>query len=164
MEKIKKSNVMRILEQAGVEYEAYEYDGEGGKIPGEEIAARIGRPADLVCKTLVTCTEKREYFVFVIPVNSSLDLKLAAKAAGVKALSMLPLNKLFPLTGYLHGGCSPVGLKTQMKVFIDDSVSDSDTMYLSGGRIGLNVKVKPADIARIVGAGFAPLRTSAASR
>lgn len=161
MEKLKKSNVMRLLEQAGIEYEAFEYDGEGGKISGEEIAVRIGQPVNLVCKTLVTCTERREYFVFVVPVNSSLDLKLAAKAAGVKALAMLPLNKLFPLTGYMHGGCSPVGLKTQMKVFIDNSVENSDVMYLSGGRIGLNVKVNPKALAGLVAATFAPLRTTA---
>lgn len=156
---MKKSNVMRLLEQAGIEYEAFEYDGEGGKISGEVIAERIGQPVNLVCKTLVTTTEHREYFVFVVPVNGSLDLKLAAKAAGVKALLMLPLNKLFPLTGYMHGGCSPVGLKTQMKVFIDESVKDSDVMYVSGGRIGLNVKVNPQALANLVSATFAPLAT-----
>ena len=148
---------MRLLEQAGIEYEAFEYDGEGGKISGDVIAQRIGQPCNLVCKTLVTTTERREYFVFVVPVNGSLDLKLAAKAAGVKALVMLPLNKLFPLTGYMHGGCSPVGLKTQMAVFIDESVRDSDVMFVSGGRIGLNVKVNPRELANLVGAKFAPL-------
>ena len=154
---MKKSNVMRLLEQAGIEYEAFEYDGEGGKISGDVIAQRIGQPCNLVCKTLVTTTERREYFVFVVPVNGNLDLKLAAKAAGVKALVMLPLNKLFPLTGYMHGGCSPVGLKTQMAVFIDESVQNSDVMYVSGGRIGLNVKVNPQELAKLVGARFAPL-------
>lgn len=157
---MKKSNVMRLLEQASIAYEAFEYDGEGGKISGEVIAERIGQPPNLVCKTLVTTTERREYFVFVIPVRCSLDLKLAARAANVKALTMLPLNKLFPLTGYMHGGCSPVGLKTQMKVFIDESVRDSDTMYVSGGRIGLNVKVAPKDLAGLVSAMFAPLTVS----
>lgn len=155
---LKKSNVMRLFEQAGIEYQAYEYDGEGGKIPGEEIAVRIGQPVEKVCKTLVTTTEHREHFVFVIPVAATLDLKLAAKAAGVKALQMLPLAKLFPLTGYLHGGCSPVGLKTQMQVFIDDSVEGFDEMYVSGGRIGLNVRVRSADLARITSAAFVPLQ------
>ncbi len=154
---MKKSNVMRLLEQAGIEYEAFEYDGEGGKITGEQIAERIGQPVDRVCKTLVTTTEKREYFIFVVPVAKTLDLKLAAKAAGVKALEMLPLKKLFPLTGYMHGGCSPVGTKTQMKVFIDDSVRDGSEMYVSGGRIGLNVRVNPRELAGLVGATFAPL-------
>lgn len=154
---MKKSNVMRLLEQAGIEYEAFEYDGEGGKITGEQIAERIGQPVDRVCKTLVTTTEKREYFIFVVPVAKTLDLKLAAKAAGVKALEMLPLKKLFPLTGYMHGGCSPVGTKTQMKVFIDDSVRDGAEMYVSGGRIGLNVRVNPRELAGLVGATFAPL-------
>ena len=93
--------------------------------------------------------------------KGSLDLKLAAKAAGVKALAMLPLNKLFPLTGYLHGGCSPVGLKTPMKVFIDESVRDVEFLFVSGGRIGLNVKVRPHELAGLVGAVFAPLATFA---
>lgn len=154
---MKKSNVMRLFEQAGIEYEAFEYDGEGGRITGEQIAERIGQPVPFVCKTLVTTTERREYFVFVVPVARTLDLKLAAKAAGVKALEMLPLKKLFPLTGYMHGGCSPVGLKTQMKVFIDESVKDAAAMYVSGGRIGLNVKVAPGDLARLVSATFEPL-------
>ncbi len=161
MASVKKTNALRLLEQAGIEYEAFEYDGEGGKISGEVIAERIGQPVDRVCKTLVTTTDRREHFVFVIPVKGSLDLKLAAKAAGVKALSMLPLNKLFPLTGYLHGGCSPVGLKNPMKVFIDESVRDVEFLFVSGGRIGLNVKVRPHELAGLVGAVFAPLATFA---
>ena len=160
MASVKKTNALRLLEQAGIEYEAFEYDGEGGRISGEVIAERIGQPVDRVCKTLVTTTDRREHFVFVVPVKGSLDLKLAAKAAGVKSLAMLPLGKLFPLTGYLHGGCSPVGLKTPMKVFIDESVRDVDFLFVSGGRIGLNVKVRPHDLARLVGAVFAPLAQS----
>lgn len=109
-------------------------------------AARIGMPAGRVCKTPVTCTDRREYFVFVIPVGNALDLKAAAPAAGVKALAMLPLAKLFPLTGYFHGGCSPIGLKTAMRVFVDSSVEDFPKMYLSGGRIGLNLGVAPLGI------------------
>jgi Cys-tRNA(Pro)/Cys-tRNA(Cys) deacylase len=157
MKSIKKSNVMRLLEQAGIEYEAFEYDGEGGRLTGEQIAEKAGQPVDLVCKTLVTCTEHKEYFVFVINVKRSLDLKLAAKAASVKALTMLPLNKLFPLTGYMHGGCSPVGIKTSMKVFIDEPIGKNEIMYVSGGRIGLNVKVNPAELANLVNATFAPV-------
>ena len=162
MSSIKKSNVMRLLEQAKIPYEAFEYDGEGGKISGETIALRIGQPVNLVCKTLVTTTEHREHFVFVVPVNGGLDLKKAARAAGVKSLEMLPLKKLFPLTGYFHGGCSPVGLKTAMKVFIDDSVQNEDVMYVSGGRIGLNVKVNPQALAKLVDATFAPIATDKA--
>lgn len=109
-------------------------------------AARIGMPAGRVCKTLVTCTDRREYFVFVIPVGKALDLKAAAPAAGVKSLAMLPLAKLFPLTGYVHGGCSPIGLKTAVRVFVDSSVEDFPKMYLSGGRIGLNLGVAPLGI------------------
>lgn len=154
---MKKSNVMRLLEQAGIEYEAFEYDGENGKLTGEQIAERNGQPPELVYKTLVTTTEHRQYFVFVIPVKTTLNLKLAAKAADVKALTMLPLNKLFPLTGYLHGGCSPVGLKTAMKVFLNETAGKTDVMYVSGGRIGLNVKVNPRALAALVDATFAPL-------
>ncbi len=157
MASLKKTNALRLLEQGGVEYEAFEYDGEGGRISGEIIAERIGQPPDRVCKTLVTTTDHRESFVFVVPVRKSLDLKLAAKAAGVKSLAMLPLNRLFPLTGYVHGGCSPVGLRTPMKVFIDESVRDMDFLFVSGGRIGLNVKIRPLELARLIGASFAPL-------
>ena len=160
MASLKKTNALRILEQAGIEYEAFEYDGEGGKISGELIAERIGQPVDRVCKTLVTTTDHREHFVFVVPVKGSLDLKLAAKAAGVKSLDMLPLNKLFPLTGYMHGGCSPIGLKNPMKVFIDVSVRDVDFLFVSGGRIGLNIKVRPQELATLVDATFAPLASS----
>lgn len=103
-------------------------------------------PLERVCKTLVTCTDRREYFVFVIPVGKALDLKAAAPAAGVKSLAMLPLAKLFPLTGYVHGGCSPIGLKTAVRVFVDSSVEDFPKMYLSGGRIGLNLGVAPPGI------------------
>ncbi len=154
---MKKSNVMRLLEQAKINYEAFEYDGEGGKISGVQIAERLGQPVDHVYKTLVTATEHREYFVFVIPVAETLNLKLAAKAAGVKALAMLPLNKLFPLTGYLHGGCSPVGLKTAMDVYLNISAESQDHIYLSGGRIGLNLKVNPHDLIALLSAKFAPL-------
>lgn len=147
---------MRLLEQAGVEYTAYEYDGEGGKITGVQIAERIGQPVNEVYKTLVTTTDKREYFVFVVPVAGELDLKAAARAAGVKALEMLPLKKLFPLTGYMHGGCSPIGIRTQMKVFFDSSAETLGKMYVSGGRIGLNLSASPADLARVAGATFAP--------
>lgn len=157
MTAIRKSNVIRILERAGIPFEAFEYDGEGGRIGGEAIAERIGRPPGLVCKTLVTTTAGRERFVFVVPVDGGLDLKRAARAAGVRSLAMLPLKELFPLTGYLHGGCSPVGMKTRMRVFIDKSVEGADEMYVSGGRIGLNVRVAPADLAGLVGAVFAPV-------
>ncbi len=157
MNSIKKSNVMRLFELAGIEYEAFEYDGEGGKISAEEIAGRIGQPVDQVFKTLVTTTEKKEYFVFAIPAPCTLDLKLAAKAADVKSLDMLPLAKLFPLTGYFHGGCSPIGLKTAMKVFIDETAILYDHIYISGGRIGLNLKVNPEALATLSAATFAPL-------
>lgn len=154
---LKKTNALRILEEAKIEYQAFEYDGEGGKITGVEIAERIGQPIDDVCKTLVTTTDRKEYFIFVIPVAETLDLKKAAKAAGVKALSMLPLAKLFPLTGYFHGGCSPIGTKTHMDVFIHESIQNAPFCYVSGGRIGLNIKVCPSDLARITRATFAPL-------
>lgn len=157
MAEIKKSNAMRLLEQAHIAYTARVYDGENGKIGGEEIAARIGMPPNLVCKTLVTATIHHEHFVFVIPVTKTLNLKSAARAAGVKSLDMLPLAKLFPLTGYVHGGCSPIGLKTAMPVFIDSSVENEATMFFSGGRVGLNLEVAPKDLAALTGARFAPL-------
>ena len=152
---MKKSNAMRLLEQAGIEYEAFEYDGEGGKISGAEIAARIGMPPNLVCKTLVTATDHREYFVFVIPVEKTLDLKAAARAAGVKSLAMLPLAKLFPLTGYVHGGCSPVGMKKPFPTVFRETVILFDTIYVSAGKIGAQVEADPNALMALIGAGAA---------
>ena len=103
---MKKTNAMRLLDQANISYEVREYDGEDGLIDGKSVADKVGLPYEAVYKTLVTQSDTG-YFVFVIPVDANLDLKKAARAAGVKKIEMLPMKSLKPLTGYIHGGCSP---------------------------------------------------------
>lgn len=157
MKAAKKTNVERILEAAGLPYVPHAFDGRGGQAEAPEIAAQLGIPPRIVFKTLVTETERHEAFVFVIPADGRLDLKKAAKAAGVKALSMLPLTRLFPLTGYRHGGCSPLGMKRRFPTFIDASAEALPELYVSAGQIGLNVSLAPKPLAALIPAEFAPL-------
>ena len=153
----KKTNVERILEAAGLPYAPHTFDGRDGQAEAAEIAAQLCIPPSIVFKTLVTETERHEAYVFVIPADGRLDLKKAAKAAGVKALAMLPLAKLFPLTGYRHGGCSPLGMKKRLPTFIDASAETLPELYVSGGQIGLNVSLAPKPLAALIPATFAPL-------
>lgn len=157
MKNIKKTNAMRLLDLAGVSYEAFEYDISDGKIDGISVAAKIGRPPEEVFKTLVTRSPSHEYFVFVIPSAAELDMKLAAKAAGQKSIEMLPLKQLLGLTGYMHGGCSPVGMKKQFPTFIDETALLYDTFCVSAGKIGLNLSLNPESLGQILGAEFSAL-------
>lgn len=154
MKAAKKTNVERILEQASIEHITHSFDGRGGKADAAEIAAQLGVPADQVFKTLVTETEHHEAYVFVVPAAGELDLKKAAKAAGVRSLAMLPLAKLFPLTGYIHGGCSPLGMRKHFPTFIDETAQLFDHIYVSAGQVGLNVEVPPEALAALVPATF----------
>ncbi len=153
-----KTNAERILESAGVSYVPHEFDGRDGKADAGEIAGQLGVPAACVFKTLVTETERHEAFVFVVPADGELDLKKAARAAGVKSLAMLPLARLFPLTGYRHGGCSPLGMARKFPTFIDVSAREHERIFVSAGRIGLNLEVDPRALAGAVPAEFADLR------
>lgn len=152
-----KTNVERLLEAAGVPYVAHSFDGREGAADAEEIAAQLGVPAASVFKTLVTRSERNAYYVFAIPADARLDLKKAAKAAGEKALEMLPLAKLFPLTGYRHGGCSPLGMRKSFPTFIDGSARQWPRIFISAGQIGLNLEVAPEPFAKLVPAVFSPL-------
>lgn len=154
----KKSNVERLLETAGIPYVAHAFDGRGGRADAAEIAAQLGVPAAQVFKTLVTETERHEAFVFVVPADGSLSLKKAARAANVRALAMLPQARLFPLTGYVHGGCSPLGMRRRFLTFIDASAEALPRMFVSAGHIGLNVEVAPGALAALIPATFADLR------
>ncbi len=154
---IKKSNPMRLLEQARIPFEPLEYDGEEGRLDGASIAARLGIPPHTLCKTLITATPDKKYAAFVIPVSTGLDLKAAARAAGANSLAMLPQAQLFPLTGYLHGGCSPLGLKKPLPVFIDSTIEPLPLFSLNGGRIGLLLTLAPRPLAALLRATFAPL-------
>lgn len=148
---MKKTNAMRLVEAAGVDYEEFEYDASLG-ISGTDVARTLNEDERMVFKTLVTETNKGEYFVFIVPVAMELDLKKAAKVAGAKKVDMLKQRDLLPLTGYVHGGCSPIGMKTKLKTFIDESAMDKEYIYVSGGKVGLQIKLSPADLIKLTDA------------
>lgn len=148
---MKKTNAMRLLDAAGVHYEEFEYDASLG-ISGTDVARTLNEDERMVFKTLVTETNKGEHFVFIVPVAMELDLKKAAKAAGAKKIDMLKQKDLLPLTGYVHGGCSPIGMKTKLGTFIDASAMDQEYIYVSGGKIGLQIKISPEDLVKITDA------------
>ena len=150
-----KTNVLRLLDQAGIPYVQRYYDPD--QTAGEEIAALLGEDPSCVFKTLVTADGKGEHYVFVIPVTGSLDLKKAAKAAGCKAIAMIKQKELLPLTGYVHGGCSPVGMKKPFPTFIDETALITDAFFCSAGRRGAQMGVDPQALADYIGAAFADL-------
>ena len=154
---LKKTNAMRQLDQARVPYEYYEYDVTDGKIDAVSVAAKIGQAPEQVFKTLVTQSPARECFVFVIPSICELNLKAAAKAAGQKSVEMLPLKLLLPTTGYVHGCCSPVGMKKPFATFIDETALLYDNICVSAGKVGVNLCLSPQVLADFVQARFADL-------
>lgn len=158
MKTTKKSNVERLLEAAGIPCTPHTFDGRGGRADAAEIAAQLGVPPAHVFKTLVTETERHEAFVFVVPADATLNLKKAARAANVRALSMLPQARLFPLTGYVHGGCSPLGMRRRFPTFIDSSAETLPRLFVSAGHIGINIEVAPRALADLIPATFADLR------
>ena len=150
-----KTNVMRLLDQAGIAYTPRYYDAS--RASGTEVAAALGQSAECVFKTLVAEANTGEHFVFVIPAPETLSLKKAAKAAGVKSIAMLPQKELLPLTGYVHGGCSPVGMKKQFPTVFHETVELFDTICVSAGKIGAQVEVAPADLIALLGAQTADI-------
>ena len=152
-----KTNVMRLLDQKKTPYRPHHYAAPGGAVDGATVAGLIGRPAEQVFKTLVTCGASGTHYVFVVPVLGELDLKAAAKAVGEKSVAMLRQAELLPLTGYVHGGCSPLGMKKQFKTVLDQSAQALETMIVSAGKIGAQVELAPADLAKLSRARFAPV-------
>ena len=146
---MEKTNVMRILDQKKINYKSYSYV-DTDAISGMEVAEVLGEDPNQVFKTLVTVSNTNNYFVFVIPVNKELDLKKAAKAVGVKSVSMLKQKDLLPLTGYIHGGCSPIGMKKSFLTTFDSSCNNFDTIIFSAGKIGYQVQVKVSDLESII--------------
>lgn len=143
-----KTNVMRVLDKKKLQYQYYTYDSS---IQGaEEVAECLGQEQFRLYKTLVTVGKSKEHYVFMVPGGKKLDLKKAAKAAGEKSLEMILQKDLLPLTGYIHGGCSPIGMKKQYKTFIDLSASKLDTIFFSAGRVGFQVEMKLADLQQAV--------------
>lgn len=155
--KEEKTNAMRLLERAGVPYTPHTYDASDGHIDGAAVARKCGQnPAD-VYKTLVTHGADGGYYVFVVPVEAELDLKAAARAAGVKSVAMIPVADINRVTGYVRGGCSPVGMKKNYPTYFDQSALGRSTIFVSGGRIGTQVEVQPTALLAAVSGKAAPL-------
>ena len=146
---MEKTNVMRLLEQKKIPYVAHTYEPDASKT-GEEIASLLNENADYVFKTLVAQGKSGAYYVFVIPVTAELDLKKAAAASGEKFISMIKQKDLLPLTGYVHGGCSPIGMKMQFPTFFHETASGYGKIYFSAGKVGFQVEVSPEDISKII--------------
>ncbi len=154
MEKQEKTNVMRILDQKKCDYKPHFYT-ESGAVNGMEIAQVLGEQPHQVFKTLVTIGKSKKNYVFMVPVCEELDLKKAAKAAGEKSVEMIKSKELLSLTGYVHGGCSPIGMKKLFATFIHESVLELDDIYFSGGKIGCQVETSFDNLKKIV-----PIKTA----
>ncbi len=153
---MKKTNVMRILDQHNIAYQTSSYSIEDNQLDAVTVAEKIGREPENVYKTLVTKGDK-DYFVFVIPGNSHLNMKKAAVAAGQKRIEMIQQKELKPLTGYIHGGCSPIGLKKQFPIFFEEMAELLDDVAISAGQIGVQVIVNPREIVAFLNASFVDL-------
>ena len=152
---MEKTNVMRLLEQKQIPYTPHTYDPT--VTDGVSVARAIGEQVECVFKTLVTVANTADYFVFCLPVAESLDLKKAAKAVGVKSIAMIKQKELLPLTGYIHGGCSPVGMKKPFRAIIDETAQLFDTIVVSAGKVGYQVELDPNRLAELIGALYADL-------
>jgi len=151
-----KTNVMRVLEQKNIPYTAHTYDTEAG-IDGASVARQLGQDPECVFKTLVARGASGGIYVFDIPVEDSLDLKKAAKAVGEKSVAMIRQKELLPLTGYVHGGCSPVGMKKQYPTVFHETAEIIDTILVSAGKVGFQVELDPAALIELVGGTTADL-------
>ncbi len=155
-QKEEKTNVMRILEQKGIPFTPHTYPHEEGvAVDGASVACSLGQDPECVFKTLVARGASKAIYVFDIPVEDTLDLKKAAKAVGEKSIAMLHQKELLPLTGYVHGGCSPVGMKKQYPTVFHETAEIIDTIMVSAGKIGYQVQLNPADLIDLVGGTIA---------
>ena len=157
MAKNDKTNVMRVLEQHRIPYIPHTYGDGSTSLSGTEVAEMLGEDPFSVFKTLVTVGRSGQHYVFVIPVCCELDLKKAAETVGEKNIEMIKSKELLPLTGYIHGGCSPIGMKKQFPTVVDISARDLPKILFSGGRIGFQVEVSPADLTAVVPIRYADL-------
>lgn len=147
-----KTNVMRILDKAKITYKAHTYDHSDGAIDGAAVAEKMGQNPEQVFKTLVTKGAGRDYYVFVVPVLKELDLKKAAKSVGEKHVEMIHVKDINKVTGYIRGGCSPIGMKKQFVTVFDKSAENIETIIVSAGKIGYQIELAPKDLIEIVGA------------
>ncbi len=144
-----KTNAIRLLEQKKIPFTIHNYT-DSGAVSGMEVAAVLGENPEAVFKTLVTVGKSGEHYVFVVPVNRELSLKKAANVAGEKSVSMIKSKELLPLTGYIHGGCSPIGMKKFFRTFIDRSAENQQTIMVSGGKIGYQIEIAPQELAKVI--------------
>ena len=151
-----KTNVVRILEREGVAHRVHVYSAQDGT-DAVSVARSLGQDPDAVFKTLVTQGKSRAFYVFVIPGPQTLNLRRAAAACGEKAVEMIPQKLLLPTTGYIHGGCSPIGMKKAFPTFLDETAQLFDTICVSAGRIGMQAELSPQDLLRLTGARYAHL-------
>lgn len=156
MKKEEKTNVCRVLDAKKIEYKLHTYEPDATK-NGEEIADILGEDADKVFKTLVTRAKSGAYYVFVVPVKEELDLKKAAKAVNEKSVSMIKQKELLPLTGYVHGGCSPIGMKKQFPTIINETAVSYDKIFVSGGKVGFQIELYPENLIDMVRADIADI-------
>lgn len=152
-----KTNVMRLLEQAKIPYEMTTYEVNDGEIDGQAVALKIGKPSEQVFKTLVAVGKSKVNYVFVIPVDLELDLKKASYVSGEKSIEMLHVKDLQKITGYIRGGCSPIGMKKAFRTFIHESAKSLEYITISGGKIGVQVTLIPDDLCQYIGATFVDL-------
>lgn len=164
MAKELKTNVMRILEQEKIPYKPWFYENKDGKIDGVSVAAKLGENVEQVFKTLVTRGADKNYYVFAVPVAMELNLKAAAKSVGVKSVEMIHVSEINKITGYIRGGCSPVGMKKQFRTVIDSRCEAQKTILVSGGRIGTQVEVEPSRLLKLIGGTTAAIAEPAAEK
>ncbi len=156
MAKQEKTNVMRFLEQKKIPYKMHDYT-ESGAIAGEDVARVLGENPDEVFKTLVTVGKSKQNYVFLVPVNKELNLKKAASAVGEKSIEMIKSKDLLGLTGYVHGGCSPIGMKKQFSTVVHNTAEAMENILFSGGKIGMQVELKIEDFKKIINIKFADI-------
>ena len=155
-----KTNAIRLLEQQKIQFEVIEYETGDGQVDGISVAEKIGHPVSRVFKTLVAKASAQKLFVFVIPVADELDLKAAAKVVGEKKIDMLPVKELLGYTGYVRGGCSPVGMKKLYPTVIDASAQEQGSIIVSAGKIGMQIHVQLDDLVVVTKAKLAPITTT----
>ena len=155
-EKKEKTNVMRVLDSKKIKYTEYYY-GDTEAVSGVDVAKALGQNPENVFKTLVTTGKSGEHYVFMVPVAEELDLKKAAKAVGEKSIAMLKSKELLGLTGYIHGGCSPIGMKKLFKTTIHKTAPDFDTILFSGGKIGFQVEIPFEDFKKVINVNTADI-------
>jgi Cys-tRNA(Pro)/Cys-tRNA(Cys) deacylase len=152
-----KTNAIRILESKGISYSTSEYEVDEDGLDAVSVARKIGAEPETVFKTLVTLGDRTGHVVFVIPGNCELNLKKAAQASGNKRVEMIKMKDLFPVTGYLRGGCSPIGMKKLFPTFVDETAQLHETIHVSAGVRGLQVTLSPVDLTAVIDAEFADL-------